>query len=200
MIRVVTMTALALGGMALAAPPVTAGDTTSETTTITIRVAGCEGCTISAWTAVPASGDAGDGGATAKATVANGVAVMRLPTSQTRGASFQIDPVEDPFMNAVTLIVFRYKGAQVGDEVTKAQAATYTKGSACWAGTSQATARFDVRVRSVWGPAFDPLATDPPARARQPVAWVVPTQPSAAPYWPLFKGALQAQNTPDCRF
>jgi hypothetical protein len=199
MIRVGTMTALALGGMALVAPPVTAGDSASEqTTTITIRVAGCEGCTLSAWTPSPSAVD--DGGPAAKAKVTNGVAVMRLPTAQTRGASFQIDPVQDPFMDAVTLVVFRYQGAEVGDEVTKAQGRTYRKGSACWAGTSKPTAQFDVRVRSVWGPAFDPLATDPPTRARQPVAWVVPTQPSSAPYWPLFKGALQAQNTPACRF
>ena len=52
----------------------------------------------------------------------------------------------------------------------------------------------------MWGPAFDPMAKNPPKRALQPLAWVVPTQQSAAPYWPLFKGALQAQDTPVCRF
>lgn len=201
MSRVVRMTALVIGVMLLPTAPAMAGDSTSgPTTTITLRVDGCEGCTISAWTDSPLADDAANGGPAAKAEVANGVAVIQLPTSQTRGASFQVDPVQDPLMNAVTLIVFRYKGAEVGATVTKPQTRGYREGSACWAGTSQETARLDVRVRSVWGPAFDPLAADAPKQARQPVAWVVPTQRSAPPYWPLFKGALQAQDTPACRF
>lgn len=181
--------------MGLAAPPAFA----EGMTTITIAVDGCEGCTISAWTP-DGSSPAGDGGAAAKAKVKAGVATLQLPTSQTTGTSFQLDPVRDPMMDAVTLIVFQYKGAQPGERVTKAQAKAYSKGSACWAGTSDATAQFRVRVRSIWGPAFDPLVANPPKRTRQPLAWVVPTVQSAAPYWPLFKGALQAQDTPICRF
>jgi hypothetical protein len=165
-------------------------------TTVTFNVVGCEGCTISSWLPIVTS----DGGPSAQAKVANGVATLQIPTAQTTGASFQIDPVKDPFMNAVTLIVFQYKGAKPGSVITKAQAKTYRRGSACWAGTTDDTANIRVRVRQVWGPAFDPLAKNPPKRALQPLAWVVPTQQSAAPYWPLFKGALQAQDTPACRF
>ena len=165
-------------------------------TTVTITVVGCEGCTISSWLPVVTA----DGGPSDTAKVRNGVATLQIPTANTQGTSFQIDPVKDPYMDAVTLIVFQYKGAQPGERITKAQAMTFRRGSACWAGTSEATAQFRVRVRSVWGPAFDPMAKNPPKRALQPLAWVVPTQQSAAPFWPLFKGALQAQDTPVCRF
>lgn len=198
MLRSFASAALAVGLLAAAVGPATAGDNASEaTTTITITVAGCEGCTISAWTPIMPGAA---GGPASRAKVRGGTATIQLPTSQTRGTSFQVEPVTDPFMDAVTLIVFQYKGAQPGGTITKAEAMAHSRGSACWAGTSEATAQFRVRVRSVWGPAFDPMATNPPTRARQPLAWVVPTQQSAPPYWPLFKGALQAQNTPDCRF
>jgi len=183
---------LTIAAVGVTAPPASAEDMT----TITITVVGCEGCTISAWLPVVTA----DGGPSDKAKVRNGVATLQIPTANTEGTSFQIDPVRDPFMDAVTLIVFQYKGAQPGKRISKAQAMTFRRGSACWAGTSEATAKFRVRVRSVWGPAFDPMATNPPKRALQPLAWVVPTQQSAAPYWPLFKGALQAQDTPVCRF
>jgi hypothetical protein len=179
-------------GMAIAAPPVMAEDMT----TLTLKVTGCDGCTISAWTPTLSS----EGGPTVKAKVKDGIATLQIPTAQTTGTSFQLDPVQDPLMNAVTLIVFQYKGAQPGARITKAQAKTYRRGSACWTGTSEATAELRVRVRRVWGPAFDPLVTNPPKRSLQPLAWVVPTQQSAAPYWPLFKGALQTQNNPICRF
>ncbi|MGL4444828.1 MAG: hypothetical protein ACRCU1_14470 [Alsobacter sp.] len=187
-----TASLLTIAAIGVAAPPASAEDMT----TITMKVSGCEGCTISSWLPVVTA----DGGPSDKAKVRNGVATLRIPTANTRGTSFQIDPVTNPYMDAVTLIVFQYKGAQPGEVISKAQAMTFRRGSACWAGTSEATAQFRVRVRSVWGPAFDPLAADPPARARQPLAWVVPTQQSAAPYWPLFKGALQAQDNPVCRF
>jgi hypothetical protein len=183
---------LTITAVGVTAPPASAEDMT----TVTITVTGCEGCTISSWLPVVTA----DGGPSDKAKVRNGVATLQIPTANTQGTSFQIDPVEDPYMDAVTLIVFQYKGAQPGERISKAQAMTYRRGSACWAGTAEATAQFRVRVRSVWGPAFDPMAKNPPKRALQPLAWVVPTQQSAAPYWPLFKGALQAQDTPVCRF
>lgn len=188
---------LALGVLAVSAPAaIAADDPTGPTTTVTFTVVGCEGCTISSWLPVVTA----DGGPSDKAKVRNGVATLQIPTANTQGTSFQIDPVKDPYMDAVTLIVFQYKGAEPGKAVTKAEAMTYRRGSACWAGTSEATAELRVRVRSVWGPAFDPGAKNAPTRTLQPIAWVVPTQPSAAPYWPLFKGALQAQDTPVCRF
>jgi hypothetical protein len=179
-------------GVSIAAPPAMAEDMT----TLTLKVTGCDGCTISAWTPTLSS----DGGPTVTAKVKDGVATMQIPTAQTTGTSFQIDPVKDPLMNAVTLIVFQYKGVQPGARITKSQAMTYRRGSACWAGTTEATAQIRVKVRKVWGPAFDPQTKNPPKRSLQPLAWVVPTQQSAAPYWPLFKGALQTQGNPACRF
>jgi len=178
--------------VSVAAPPAMAEDMT----TLTLKVTGCDGCTISAWTPTLSP----DGGPTVKAKVKDGIATMQIPTSQTTGTSFQIDPVQDPNMDAVTLIVFQYKGAEPGVRVTKAQAKTYRKGSACWAGTTETTAQVRVKVRKVWGPAFAPTVKNPAKRTLQPLAWVVPTQQSAAPYWPLFKGALQAQDNPVCRF
>lgn len=179
-------------GASIAAPPAMAEDMT----TLTLRVSGCDGCTISAWTPTVSS----TGGPTVTARVKDGVATMQIPTAQTTGTSFQIDPVKDPDMDAVTLIVFQYRGVEPGVRVTKAQAKTYRRGSACWAGTTGTTAQLRVRVRRVWGPAFAPSAANPAKRTLQPLAWVVPTEQSAAPYWPLFKGALQVQDNPTCRF
>ncbi len=188
---------LSLAVLAVAVPAAArADDPPAPTTTITFRVTGCDGCTISAWVPVLTP----DGGPAAKAKVKDGRASLQIPTAQTQGTSFQITPVKNPYMNAVTLIVFQYKGAAPGDVITKSQAKTYRRGSACWAGTADEAAQIRVRVRSVWGPAFAPDEKNPPTRARQPLAWVVPTQQAAAPYWPLFKGALQAQGNPSCRF
>jgi hypothetical protein len=195
--RALATVVVALGALVASAPPSTAADDPTEPmTTVTFTVSGCEGCTISSWLLAGSS----DGGPSAKAKVANGVASLQIPTAQTTGTSFQIDPVTNPYMDAITLIVFQYKGAKPGAVVTKAQAMTYRRGSACWAGTTDDAAQIRVRVRQVWGPAFDPMVKNPPKRALQPLAWVIPTQQSAPPYWPLFKGALQAQDTPPCRF
>ena len=115
--------------------------------------------------------------------------------------SFQIDPVEDPYINAVTLIVFQYKGAQPGERISKAQAMTYRRrlgllgrhGRGDGARSECGFAACGVRPSTRW-------RRTRPGEALQPLAWMVPTQQSAAPYWPLFKGALQAQDTPVCRF
>lgn len=178
------------------AVPIAAPASAAESmTTITMSVSGCEGCTIIPTTTPAGSSDIYNG---PKAKVMNGVATMTVPTSQTAGMYFGIKASWKSQVNAQPLIVFQYKGAQVGGSPTKAQAMAYTRASACWAGTTDAAVDIQVVVRRVWMPAFDPGSTGT-KRTQVPIAWVLPTQNGLAPFWPTVKGVLAVQDSVGCK-
>lgn len=179
-----------IAALPFASPAVAA----TQMTTITMSVTGCEGCVIVPATTPAGATDIYNGPRTK---VRNGVATIVVPTAQTAGMYFGIEPSWKSMINAQPLIVFQYKGAAGGGTVTRAEAMSYKKASACWAGTTNSSTSLEVVVRRVWMPAFNP--GKPASRTQVPLAWVVPTQKALAPFWPSVKGVLAVQNTVDCR-
>ena len=172
------------------AAPVSAGDTSGRTT-ITMRVADCEGCTIQP---VLERIDADGVGATysgATVTVRNGVAVMRVPTDKTPGMSFRIDGPRREDINAGPVIVTQYKGFAPGTVVTPAQARKAKQASGCWVGTSAASVTLEVRTMTVLMDKFPP---DGPGKTRVTTGWLVPTVKAPGNFDPTFKGVIAVQD------
>lgn len=167
----------------------------AETTTITFRVTGCEGCVLQAATTPAGSDDIYNG---PKAKVRNGVATMTVPTEQTAGMYFSVDAPWKVEINAQPLLVFQYQGVREGARMTKAQGRAAKRASACWAGTTANAATIRVTVRRVWQEAFDPGGPNDGGRTQVPMAWVVPTQAALPPFWKTFDGILATQNSVDC--
>jgi hypothetical protein len=179
-----------IGGIAVVPPAAAA-----ETTTITFRVTGCEGCVLQAATTPSGSDDIYNG---PKAKVRNGVATMTVPTEQTAGMYFSVDASWPVQINAQPLLVFQYEGAGQGTRVTKAQGRASKRASACWAGTTAGSATIRVTVRRVWQEAFDPGGPNEGGRTQVPMAWVVPTRSALPPFWRTFDGVLATQDSVDC--
>ena len=192
--RPLTVATLALtvltAGMTLS-PPASA----AESTTITFRVTGCEGCVLQAATTPAGSDDIYNG---PKAKVRNGVATMTVPTEQTAGMYFSVNASWKVEINAQPLLVFQYEGAEQGDRVTKAEGRAATRASACWAGTTSDTATIRVTVRRVWQEAFDPGGPNDGGRTQVPMAWVVPTRTALPPFWKTVDGVLATQDSVPC--
>lgn len=167
----------------------------AETTTITFRVTGCEGCVLQGATTPAGSDDIYNG---PKARVRNGIATMTVPTEQTTGMYFSVDAPWKVQINAQPLLVFQYEGAEPGTRVTKAQGRAAKRASACWAGTTADSASIRVTVRRVWQAAFDPGGPNEGGRTQVPMAWVVPTPTALPPFWKTIDGVLATQNSVDC--
>lgn len=173
----------------VAATPATAAD---PTTTITFRVTGCEGCVLRGAN-TPMTGAVYNA---PKARVQGGVATVTVPTSQTRGMYFAVEAPWKVLINAQPLLVFQYQGQPAGGRTTRPQAIASKRASACWSGTTAASAELRVVVHRVRMPAFDPGGS---AKTTQvPMAYVVPTQDALTPFWPLVKGVLATQNSVAC--
>lgn len=162
-------------------------------TTITMKVTGCEGCTIlsSSWTdknAQPWNGP------TAK--VKNGVATLVVPTDKTKGMSFVLEPTWKPSFNAESVIVTQYEGFSPGEKVNWGQAKKAKNASACWSGTTSDAVAVDVAVKKVPLPAF-PAGTKPPV-TKVPAAYFVVTDKASGQFWNTDKGVLGAQDAILC--
>lgn len=179
-------------GLVALGSPVSAGDAPG-TTTITMTVADCEGCTIQpALERIDADGKAATYSGTT-VTVRNGVAVMRVPTSKTPGMSFRINGPRREDINAEPVIVTQFKGYAPGTVVTPAQARRAKQASGCWVGTSAPSVALEVRTMRVLMPKFPP---DGPGRARVTTGWLVPTvkAPGSGSFAQAFKGVLAVQD------
>jgi len=190
--RIAAVVALALIAATVGiAAPANAGDVAaSGTTTITMRVANCEGCFIRpSLTRVDADGKSvGYYGKAIK--VRNGVAVLRVPTSKTPGMSFRINgPTRVP-VNYAPVLVVQYKGYAPGTVVTKAQAKAAKQASACWEGTSSSSVTLSVRAARVLVPKFPPDGT----KTLATFGWFVPTAKAPGNFGPTYKGVIGTQE------
>lgn len=165
----------------------------APSTTVTMKVSGCEGCTVlsSAWT--DAKGQPWDG-PTAK--VKNGVATLVVPTDRTHGMSFVLEPTWKPNFNAETVIVTQYQGFTPGQKVTWGKARKSATASACWSGTTSPDVTIDVAVKKVPLPSF-PAGTKP-AVTRVPAAYFTVTDKASGQSWSTIKGVLGAQDAILC--
>ncbi len=173
-----------------AATPAQAGDVVPGRTTITMRVADCEGCTIRpTLSRIDADGKA-VGYYPKAVTVRNGVAVMRVPTAKTPGMSFLISGPSLESINAAPVVVVQYKGYKPGSIVTKAQAKAAKQASGCWVGTSQSQVTLSVATATVLMPTFPPDGT----KTRVTLGWLVPTAKAPGNFGQTFKGVIATQD------
>jgi len=182
--------ALAIAAALVVAPSAVAEDMT----TLTMKVTGCDGCTITpvqalnpgsvqatVWTGTPAK-------------VKEGAVVFTVPTSKTQGMSFNLEARRPVGIDAVPVIVTQYKGAQPGQRVTKRQAKAFAQATACWAGTSSPTVTLRVIVRRVWLPG---MSMDG-GMVKAPLAWIRPTAATTGGFGPAQKGVIAQQEAWYC--
>lgn len=181
---------LTVAAIGVGAPPASGGDV-GGSTTITMVVADCEGCTVQpVLERIDADGMSQSySGATI--TVRNGTAILRVPTSKTPGMSFRIDGPRREDINAGPVIVTQYKGFPPGTVVTPAQARRAKQASGCWVGTSASNVTIEVRTMTVVMPKFPP---DGSGTTRVTTGWLVPTAKAPGNFDKTYKGVIAVQD------
>jgi type 1 fimbria pilin len=141
---------LVLGAVAF---PLAPAAMAAEQTTITVRVSGCEGCTIQPGQWRDASGEPWNG---KKGVVRGGTVTLTVPTARTAGMAFTITAPWAVDQNAAQNVVVQYSGVQPGKTPTRAQIRKAKQATACWAGTTMNRARLAIRVQRIQIEAFPP--------------------------------------------
>lgn len=158
-------------------------------TTILLRVQGCEGCLLSAHSR--SEGQAAVFGTRAKK-VRDGRVRFTVPTARTVGLSIAVVAPFEGATLANSEVVLGYRGHPVGSSVTPAAAAAATRGSVCFAGTSQSRLRLTiqivpVRIRGNGGP------------VTAAAAFATTTQASLSPSYRTFGGYQGSRGVPACK-
>lgn len=155
----------------------------SPPTTVVVTVK-CSGCDVRAMNAVDYYETDGRARAYVKiATVRNGRAVLRVPTSKTKGMAFEVDDTPYSSQGSVPTVVLKRKG---------------NKGSWCWAGTTAKRAKIHVKTKR-W------IDYDTPEAAPGHYNLAVWASPSVKTWknrknmQHLRDGGLGTQNYPECR-
>ena len=165
----------------------------SPSTTITLKVTGCEGCTIGVQRAIT-------GGNPSKITpatpafwegtpvkVKSGVATLKVPTANTSGMSFTITAPWESGTNSVSNIVLG-SARPAGSTVTSSQQAKTTQATACWAGTAKTSVTIKVQV----------VKASLSGGAIAASAWATPTVATVGPLQDSTKGTLGNQEAFYC--
>jgi hypothetical protein len=140
------LTAAAMTAAAFAAVPAADGHPRAavRTTSLTLLVHGCDGCTIQ-----PVR--AGNGTTTAvwrgrAKKVRNGSVRWTLSLGHTVGMSFDISDPDAVNVGAIPDIVVAYRGIAVGDRVPAGVARHKKRANGCWAGSDRTSVTIHVRV------------------------------------------------------
>jgi hypothetical protein len=176
-----------LAAIGLTAPAALA----AGTTTITVKISNCDGCTIQPMLLrEDADGQEADYTGT-KVKVRNGVAVMKVPTDNTPGMSFLLNGPTAEDINALPVLVIQYRGYKPGTVVTPSMAKAAKKASGCWLGTSESRITLKARATTVQLPAFPADGT----MTSVTTAWLVPTAKAMGGFDDAIKGVLATQNS-----
>jgi hypothetical protein len=159
-------------------------------TTITLKVVGCEGCTITPVWAITGQ----DPVTFASAEVIDGQVFFAVPTPQTAGMSFNLTPKPNVSIDAEPVIVTQFKGVKPGTSVTRKMAKSAQQATACWAGTTQSAITLTVIVRRVLLPSFPNQAK----KVSVPLAWFQPTAETTGGFGPTQKGVIAQQEAWYC--
>lgn len=115
-------------------------------TQVTVRVAGCDDCTIKAvWAGFPPAATPDDIWNSGDLPVVNSAVSFPVPVAKSQGLSFEVSSPRDR-KDAVTVAVVRYANAPAGTTVTAEQAAASTEAFGCWAGSTFAEETLDLQV------------------------------------------------------
>jgi hypothetical protein len=176
---------------ALADPaPAAAAGMASGRTTLTIHAAGCEGCEITAHSAL--TSDYEDVWESKEVEVVDGVAMFRVPTDRTAGLSLSLRAPWERRLGYVTVVAMRYAGAHPGDTVGYRDARTERRASACWGGTTEQSFEMTIRTRKV--------RVDGVGRGRVPgtLAWARTTPEWLPPVRRVYDGVMGEQDIDFC--
>lgn len=122
-------------------------DRAAPRTTLTIHAPGCEGCTITAHSAL--TSDYEDVWESGSEEVVDGVVTFRVPTDRTAGLSLSLTAPWERRLGYVTVVAMRYAGTHAGDVVGYRDARAERRASACWGGTSEPSVDMTIRTRKV---------------------------------------------------
>ena len=120
-----------------------AASTAAPITSLTLRVHGCEGCTIQP---VQARGGSNPVWRGKIKTVTNGLVHWTTAQRRTVGMSFDIFDPNAVALDFMTDIVIAYPGLDVGERVPAGFAKHHKRANACWAGSRRASVSLRVRV------------------------------------------------------
>jgi hypothetical protein len=166
-----------------------ASATSAPNTTLTLKIANCEGCVIGLTSVMAA--DYEDLWSSPEKKVKNGEVTFKVPTDRTAGLSIGVEAPWEGAVPAHTIVALRYKGYGVGDKVSYSDIKTAKKASGCWAGTTETDATLKVVVKKVtvqgnMGPVTGSIA------------FTKLTQPYLQPMQPTPKGVLATQDVFGC--
>lgn len=181
------------------AATVFASPAVADTTEIAIRMSGCNGCNVTAVHSVHTGWDAIDDSDDWRksAKVRKGVARLTVPTSRTRGLSFELDAGKYDGGGSVPMLVLHYAGKAVGSKVGWYASAQGKRASYCWAGTDKPRATLRIRTQRSVNQSVPRVAP-----GRYVIrAWASPTQPTLRDDLNMSrtsKGGLGIQQGPYC--
>lgn len=115
-------------------------------TQVTVKVTGCDDCTIRAvWAAFPSDQAPTEIWNSGPLLVAAGQVSFPVPVAKSQGLSFEVTSPRNN-ADAVPVAVIKYADVAVGTPVTPTQAAAETKAFGCWAGSNFAEETLDLQV------------------------------------------------------
>lgn len=193
------LTAAALTAGACAVVPAVEGHAQApvKRTSLTLRVRGCDGCTIQPVRAGNTVAIPEWRGKMKK--VRNGSVHWRVSTRHTIGMSFDISDPDAVNVGAMPDIVVAYRGIAVGDRVPAGVAKHKKRANGCWSGTHKGSITLRVRVErfpatSAFPPPVTGFSIRPyfvRTRAHLPLA-------SGSGYSRTFHGAIGNQDAYFC--
>ena len=158
-------------------------------TTVTVKVANCEGCTIFPSSIMAADPDdtwIGNG-----KKVKNGEVTFKVPTDRTAGLVLGVTAPWEVDLPWQTIVVMGYKGYAAGDKISTADAKAAKKGAACFAGTDAAAYTLKLVVKKVTVEGNN----GPTAGS---IAFAKKTQSTLKPLRETWKGVLGSQDAIMC--
>ena len=187
-LRTVLATAL-IAAIGLVAASTPAASAAAASTTLTLKIASCEGCVIGLTSVMAA--DYEDLWSSKEKKVRNGEVTFKVPADRTAGLSIGVAAPWEGAVPAHTIVAMRYKGYAVGDKVSYADIKTARKASGCWAGTADSAATLKVVVKKV-----TVMGNTGPVKGS--IAFAKQTQPYLQPMQRTFDGVLAAQDVYGC--
>lgn len=172
------------------ADPAPGADRAAPKTTLTIHAPGCEGCDITAHSAL--TSDYEDVWESRPVEVVDGVATFRVPTDRTAGLSLSLTAPWERRLGYVTVVAMRYAGTHPGDTVGYREARAERRASACWGGTSEPSVDMTIRTRKVR------VVGVRPGKVPGTLAWARTTPEWLAPMRRVHNGVMGGQDIDFC--